>query len=96
MTALQMIQKKLTPNCWQCPSEDDHFATFEFADDNDLLGGSEELHQLTERLERTAAGYSMEVALDKSKILVNNIKPRPPTNIWMNGKRWKKWTSSNT
>ena len=46
----------------------------------------EELHRLTERLEKTAAGYGMEIGSDKSKILVNIIKPRPSTNIWMSGK----------
>ena len=50
----------------------------QFADD---LGGSEELQQLTERQKKTAAGYGMEISFDKSKILVNSIKPRPPTNI---------------
>ena len=58
-----------------------------FAEDVYLLGGNaEELQLLSERLEKTAAGYSMEVSSDKGKILINNIKPRPPTNIWMNGK----------
>ena len=45
-----------------------------FADDIDLLGGSEELHQLTERLDKTAAGKGVEINSDKSKILVT-IKP---------------------
>ena len=54
-----------------------------FADDIDLLGGSEEeLQQSIERLEKTAVGYGMEISSHKSKILVNSIKPRP----WMNGK----------
>ena len=58
-----------------------------FADDIDLLDGSEEeLQQLTERLGKTAAGYGMEICSDKSKILVNSIKPRPSTNMWINGK----------
>ena len=55
-----------------------------FADDIDLLGGSEEeQQQLTERLEKTAAGYGMEICFDKSKIVVNSVKPRPSTNIRM-------------
>ena len=59
----------------------------QFADDFDMLGGSEEeLQQLAERLEKTVAGYGMEISSDKSKILDNSIKPRPSTNIWMNGK----------
>ena len=33
-------------------------------DDIDLLGGSEELQQLTERLEKAAAVYGMEVSSD--------------------------------
>ena len=37
-----------------------------FADDIDLLGGSEE--ELTERLQKTAAGYGMEISSDQSKI----------------------------
>ena len=52
------------------------------ADDIDLLGGREEqLQQLTERLEKTAAGCGMEISSDKSKILVNSIKRRPSTFI---------------
>ena len=57
-----------------------------FADDIDLLGGSEELQQLTGRREKTAIGYGLEISSDKSKIVINNIKPRPSTNVWMNGK----------
>jgi hypothetical protein len=57
-----------------------------FADDIDLLGSSEEeLQQLTRRLEETAAEYGMEISSEKSKILVNSTKPRPSTNIQMNG-----------
>ena len=37
--------------------------------------------QLTERLEKTAAGYGLDVSLDKSIILVNGIKPSQKTNI---------------
>ena len=59
----------------------------QLADDIDLLEGSEEeLQQLTERLEKTAASYGVEINSYKSKILVNSIKQRPSTNIWMNGK----------
>ena len=61
-----------------------------FADDIDLLGSSEkELQQLTQRLEKTAAENSVEINSDKSKILVNSIKPRPSTNIQMNGQTLK-------
>ena len=40
---------------------------------------------LIERLEKTAADRGIEISSDKSKILVNSIKPSPSTNIWMNG-----------
>ena len=45
-----------------------------------LPGSSEELQQLE---------YGMEISSDKSKILVNSIKPRPFTNTWMIGKVMK-------
>ena len=57
-----------------------------FADDIDLLLGSEDFQRLTARLEKTAAGYGMEISSHKSKILVNSIQPRPCTNIWVTGK----------
>ena len=51
-----------------------------FADDIDLPECSEEeLQQLTERLEKTAAGYGMEISSEKTKILVDVIKHRIPT-----------------
>ena len=57
-----------------------------FADDIDLLGNiKEELQQVTQRLEETAAEYGMEISSNKSKILVNSIKSRSPTKIQMNG-----------
>ena len=60
----------------------------QFADNINLLGGSEEeFQQSTESLEKTADGYGMEISSNKSKILVNSIKPRPSTNIRMNGKK---------
>ena len=59
----------------------------QLANDIDLLGGSdEELQQLTERLEKAAAGYGTEISSNNGKTLVDSIKPRPLTNIWMNGK----------
>ena len=55
-----------------------------FTDDIDLLGGSEEeLQQFTERLDKIAAGCG--ISSDKSKILLNSIKPRPSATIWING-----------
>ena len=47
----------------------------QFADDINLLGGSEEeMQQLPERLEKADAAYGMEISSDKSKIPVNRIK----------------------
>ena len=58
-----------------------------FADDIDLLGGNEEeLEQFTERLEKSTAGYGMEINSDYSKMLVISIKPRSSTNKWKNRK----------
>ena len=58
-----------------------------FADEIDLLGGNgEELELFTERLEKTVAGYGMEINFDQRKILVKSIKQRTSANIWMNGK----------
>ena len=48
-----------------------------FANDINLLGNSvEDLQQLTQSREETAAEYGMEISFNKSKILVNSIKPR--------------------
>ena len=38
-------------------------------------------------LQKTAVGYGIEISSDKSKILVNIIRPRPSTNIWMDGEK---------
>ena len=44
------------------------------------------MQQLTQRLEEeTAAEYGMEISSEKNKLLVDSIKPRPATNIQMNG-----------
>ena len=68
-----------------------------FAEDIDLLRDSkEEVQQLTERLEKAAAGYGMEISSDKSKIFVNSIKPRLLGNISMDEWKSAKWASSNT
>ena len=45
----------------------------------------QQLQQLTEKLEKTADGYGMEISYNKSKFLVNSIKTRPSI-ILMNGK----------
>ena len=79
------MQKKPKPQCRHCPS--DEVCNLWFDNDIYLLEGSdEELQKLTERLEKIAAGYGMEISFDKSQILFNSIKPRPSTNMWMNGK----------
>ena len=61
-----------------------------FAGNIDLLGGNaEKLKQLDLRsdcMENTAIVYAIEINSDKSKILINSIKPKQATNIWMNGK----------
>ena len=44
-----------------------------------------ENHQLTGRLEKTAAWCGMKVISNKSKIHVNSLEPTPSTNMWMNG-----------
>ena len=44
-----------------------------------------ELQQLTQRLEETAVEHGMEISSEKSKIIVNITKPRPSTNIQMDG-----------
>ena len=73
------MQKALTP--WH-PSEDDRFLNLWFADDIDRLGSNEEeLQQLAERLEKTAAGYGMKISSDKSKILVSS-KPNDSWASW--------------
>ena len=46
-----------------------------FADDIDLLGGSEEeLQKLAERLEKTAAGYGMEISSDPTKAIFSSTE----------------------
>lgn len=53
-----------------------------FADDIDLIAGSEEeLQDLTERLNRTSKAYGMEISTQKSKILVCSNNPMPDTHI---------------
>ena len=56
-----------------------------FADDIDLIAGTEEeLQELTTTLKRRAHAYGMEISAEKSKIMVNSrIAPR--STILMNG-----------
>ena len=66
------------------PSEDDRNSTCSVLMISILWtveDSEKELQQLTNRLNKTAAGYGMEISSEKSKILVNNIEPRPHTNI---------------
>ena len=78
------MQKALTP---QHPPENNRSATAGLPTTSICKGGSEEeLQQLTESLEKTASGYGTEITSNKTKIVTNIIKPRSPTNIWMNGK----------
>lgn len=59
-----------------------------FADDIDLVGGSEaELQDLTARLEHASTLFGMEVSSEKSKILVNSHTDQEPTNITLNGQK---------
>ena len=88
-TMQEKMQKKFIPHNCQTVSAYWRMATLQLAVscNIDLLGGSgKELQQLTERLEKPAAGYGTEISSDKRKNLVNSIKPRSSTNIWMNGK----------
>ena len=67
------------------PSHDDRFRNLWFADDIDILWGSqEEMQRLSEWLEKISAGNGLEMSSDKGKLLVNSIKVRPSTNIRMN------------
>ena len=85
MTNLQIIQKKVQKKS-SVSIGGRLLCKLWFADDINLLGGSEEeLQQLTERLDKTATDYGMAIGSDKSKILIYSIKPRPSTYIRMNG-----------
>ena len=61
--------------------------SMQFADDVDLVGGTEELEQLAERrkAEENSCWLRRVVSSDSSKILVSIIKPKQSTNIHMNG-----------
>ena len=58
-----------------------------FADDIDLMGGSnEELKDLTNKLVDRASEYGMEVSTDKSKVMVNSTRDIS-ANITMSGQQ---------
>ena len=58
-----------------------------FADDIDLMGGSNtELQELTKRLTSRAGAYGMEVSSEKSKVMTNSAN-KTPTQIYMNGQQ---------
>ena len=81
------MQKKLTPHCRQCPSEDDRFATCGFLTTSiSWEAVKKNSNNSLKKLQKTAAGYGMEISSDESKIIVSSIKPIPSTNIRMNGK----------
>ena len=64
-----------------------------FADDIDLMGGSnKELQNLTERLATSAGNYGMEISTEKSKVMVNS-RQKLKANITMNGQRLEEVTS---
>ena len=58
-----------------------------FADDIDLMGGSNtELQELTNRLTSRAGAYGMEVSSEKSKVMTNSAN-KTPAQIYMNGQQ---------
>ena len=58
-----------------------------FADDIDLMGGSnQELQDLTDRLTARSGAYGMEVSSEKSKVMVNSAN-NTPAQIHMNGQQ---------
>ena len=64
------MQKTLTP---KRATENDSFA---------ICGGGQRRTSTTHRkIGGKAAGYGMEISSDKSKILVDSIKPTPPANM---------------
>ena len=63
-----------------------------FADDIDLIAGTEEDLQELTTLERRACAYGMEISAEKSKIMVNS-RIAPKTSILMNRERLEEATS---
>ena len=58
-----------------------------FADDIDLMGGSnEELQELTNRLTQSSGEYGMEVSSEKSKVMKNSTNTTP-VQVMMNGQQ---------
>ena len=58
-----------------------------FADDIDLMGGSNtELQELTNRLTSRAGAYGIEVSSEKSKVMTNSAN-KTPAQIYMNGQQ---------
>ena len=76
------MEKTLTP---PRPFEDNRFATSSsLMISIFLVSVKKNSQQLTQKLETTVAGYGLEISSDKSKILMNSIKPRPSTNTKIN------------
>ena len=64
-----------------------------FADDIDLMGGSNsELQELTDRLSNSAKAYGMEVSCEKSKVMVNGSE-NSTVQITMNGQQLEEITA---
>ena len=58
-----------------------------FADDIDLMGGSEdELQHLTDSLAERSSAYGMEISTEKSKVMINSVNDIH-ANIIMNGEK---------
>ena len=65
-----------------------------FADDIDLMGGSDnKLQDLTNRLTVRAGAYGMKVSTDKSKVIMNSNK-NTTAQIYMNGQQLEGLTLS--
>ena len=75
------------------PLVEDPYANPQFADDIDLMGGSNgERQDLTIRLVDRGAAYGMEVRTEKSKIMTNSTN-NISADISMNGQRLEEVTS---
>ena len=66
-----------------------------FADDIDLIGGSDsKLQDLTSKLAANAKAYGMEISTEKSKVMVNS-RNNVTANITMDGKCWRRCPASS-
>ena len=81
------MQKKLISHCRQCPSEDNRSNSATRGLPTTSIGWEAMKNKLQESLKDWQNG--MDISSDKSKVLVNSIKPKPSTNMWMNEKTLK-------